>query len=287
MQSAEDKKMETKPKIADMHIHSNQSDGRLTPEEIIRMAQKIPHLAAIAITDHDTPEGSRRALAYGSKRLEIIPAIEFSCVRYGEEVHILGYYIDIDDHGLLQTEEKMLAFRAQRAEQFVEKLNENHIGITLSDVYRYAGGKAVGRPHIAQAILSGGYVQSLEEGYQKYLSPQSATYVPRQKMPVEEALKLIENAGGCSVLAHPVSIQNQSLVDEVIALGIKGLEVYHPTHTAQASEHYFALAQQHGLYKTGGSDFHFANHRRHMLIGQCGIDCEEVRRMREVYGKTK
>ncbi len=284
MKLAEKMKIEVGQKIADMHIHSTESDGRLTPEEIVRMAEKISHLAAVAITDHDTTAGSHRALAYGSQSVEIVAGIEFSCVRRNKEVHILGYYIDVENKELLNVEEKMLDFRVQRAEKFVRKLNEHGIAVTLEDVYRYAGGKAVGRPHIARAILRGGYVQSLEEGYEKYLSPQSETYVPRQKMHVEEAVRLIENAGGCSVFAHPASVKDPSLVEEVIALGVRGIEVYHPTHSAEASKCFLDLAQKHGLYITGGSDFHFSNPMRCTVIGECGVDYREILKMKKVFG---
>lgn len=123
-------------KMADMHIHSTASDGRLTPEELIRMAEKIPYLAAIAITDHDTPEGGRRALHYGSSIIKIIAGIEFSCIYGEEEAHILGYYIDTENEDLVQTEKKMLVARRQRAMRFVEKLQEKTLplhGMRYSD----------------------------------------------------------------------------------------------------------------------------------------------------------
>ncbi len=272
-------------KMADMHIHSTASDGRLTPEELIRMAEKIPYLAAIAITDHDTPEGGRRALHYGSSIIKIIAGIEFSCIYGEEEAHILGYYIDTENEDLVQTEKKMLVARRQRAMRFVEKLQEKNVAVTWDEVQRQAGGKAIGRPHIARAILRKGYVKTLDEAYEKYLSPQSDTYVPRQKMSVEEAVKVIEAAGGCSVLAHPAEIKNQSLIKGIIALGVKGIEVYHPSHDAAANAKYLDLAQRHGLFVTGGSDFHFNDNTRTWLVGDYGVECEQVRRMEEVYKK--
>jgi hypothetical protein len=267
--------------VADMHIHSNESDGVLKPEEIIRIAQKIPNMAAISITDHDTVEGSRKAINYPDKKIEFIPGIEFSCEKNSEEVHILGYYIDVGNEILSQTEKRLLRLRERRIHNFINKLNENGIRITIEDVHEYSTGKAVGRPHLAQAIFHHGYTQTMEEAYGNYLSAGCATYVPRSKMTVEEAMRVIECAGGISVIAHPSSLKNQNIVKEIIGMGIMGIEVYHPMNSNQNIEDYLKLAKENNLFITGGSDFHSSQRAGRPLFGQYNINYDHVKRMKK------
>lgn len=267
--------------FADMHIHSNESDGTLKPEEIIRVAQKIKNLRAISITDHDTAEGSRIALNYLPKSIEVISGIEFSCERNNEEVHILGYFIDVFNKYLLQAEESLLGTRKLRIEKFIDKLNNNKIKISADDVYKYSKGKAVGRPHVAQAIFHNGYTRSLEEAYCKYLIKESETYVPRAKMDVEEALEIVRVSGGISSLAHPSSIKNQNTVQEIINLGIQGIEAYHPMNSSANTQSYLCLAKEHNLFVTGGSDFHNLRQHDRASLGGCTVDYFHIEKMKK------
>jgi hypothetical protein len=269
--------------VADMHIHSNESDGVLKPEEIIRIVQKIPSMAAISITDHDTAEGSRKAIEYPNKKIEFIPGIEFSCEKNDEEVHILGYYIDVDNPLLFQTEKRLLRLREMRIHNFIKKLNENDIDITTEDVYKYSTGKAVGRPHLAQVLFHKGYTQTIEDAYNNYLSAGCATYVPRSKMSVEEAMHVIKSVGGLSVIAHPSSIKNQNTVKEIIDMGIMGIEVYHPMNSEQNMKSYLKLAQKYNLFITGGSDFHSSQRAGRPQLGQYNIDYEHIEKMKKYF----
>lgn len=269
--------------VADMHIHSNESDGSLSPEEIIRIAEKIPNMAAISITDHDTTEGSRKAIQYVNKKVDFIPGIEFSCERGGEEVHILGYYIDVNNDLLSQTEKKLLSLREKRIHNFIKKLNENGIHITTEDVYKYSTGKAVGRPHVAQAIFHKGYTQTIEDAYNKYLSAGCPTYVPRDKMSVEEAMKVIETAGGISIIAHPASLKNQETVQDIVDMGVMGIEVYHPMNSNDNIRNYQNLANEKNLFITGGSDFHYAQRANRPQLGQYSVDYAHIEKMKQYY----
>lgn len=266
---------------ADMHIHSNESDGTLKPEEIIRIAQKIKNLKAISITDHDTAEGSRIALNYSPKNVEVISGIEFSCERNNEEVHILGYFIDAYNKFLLQAEEKLLNIRSLRIEKFIEKLNDKKIKINSFDVYKFSTGKAVGRPHVAQAIFHKGYTKSVDEAYCKYLIKDSETYVPRIKMDVEEALKIIILSGGISVIAHPSSVKNNNTISEIIKLGVHGIEAYHPMNSADNTHRYLNLAKEHNLFITGGSDFHNSSQHDRASMGECTVDYCQIENIKK------
>lgn len=266
---------------ADMHIHSNESDGTLKPEEIIRVAQKIKNLKAISITDHDTAQGSRIALDYTSKNIEVIAGIEFSCERNDEEVHILGYFIDVYNKFLLETEEKLLNIRALRMEKFIEKLNDIKIKISIEDVYKFSTGKAVGRPHVAQTVFHKGYTKSVDEAYNKYLIKGSKTYVPRIKMDVEQAIKIINLSGGISVIAHPSSVKNSNTIMEIINIGIQGIEAYHPMNSAENTQRYLNLAKENNLFITGGSDFHNSRQHDKASIGECTVDYCQIEKMKK------
>jgi len=271
---------------ADMHIHSNESDGMLTAEEIIRIAQKIKNLKAVSITDHDTAQGSRIAEKYKQDSVEIITGIEFSCEKNNEEVHILGYFFDADNNVLLQTEKRLLDIRSKRIEKFIEKLNDKKIRISLSDVYKYSTGKAVGRPHVAQAIFHKGYTQSIDEAYSKYLLKESPTYVPRAKMTVEEAIQVIKLSGGISVIAHPSSVHNQKTIEQIISMGIDGLEVYHPMNSAENTIKYLKIAEEKKLFITGGSDFHFSQRNDRASIGECNVAYRHVKDIKNYVKKN-
>ncbi|NMC56010.1 MAG: PHP domain-containing protein [Eubacteriaceae bacterium] len=265
---------------ADMHIHSNESDGTLKPEEIIRVAQKINNLKAISITYHDTAQGSRIALDYMPKNIEVIAGIEFSCERNDEEVHILGYFIDVYNKFLLETEEKLLNIRALRIEKFIEKLNGIKIKISIDDVYKFSTGKAVGRPHVAQAIFHKGYTKSVDEAYCKYLIKESETYVPRIKMDVEQAMEVINLSGGVSVIAHPSSVKNRNTISEIINIGIQGIEAYHPMNSPDSTLKYLNLAKENNLFITGGSDFHNSRQHDKASMGECTVDYYQIEKIK-------
>lgn len=247
--------------IADLHIHSTASDGRLSPREIVNQAMRVG-LSHIAITDHDTVAAHkelRRAVALDQavSKPAIIPGIEFSTDLPKHEVHILGYYIDIDNSKLSSQLEVILNDRLQRSKVMVDKLNKLGYLIDYSRVLAIAGpAKSVGRPHIAKALVEKKYFETVAKAFEQVLAKNGPAYVPHYKLTPEQVISLIEQAGGIAILAHPGLIGDDDLVMDLIKSGIHGLEVYHPEHDQAMTRRYLSIADKYNLKITGGSDFH-------------------------------
>lgn len=242
--------------IADLHIHSTASDGRLTPYEIYEQA-KLANLSFIAITDHDTIEGVLEFQSLPTSGINIIPGVEFNTDIPGYEVHILGYGIDIHNSQLINQLDKLAQDRTLRARKMVDKLTSLGFPIDYGHVLQIAGNsKAIGRPHIAKALIEKNYFASMEEVFTTLLDCNGPAYVPHYKLTPEEAIQLVQTAGGTAILAHPGLIGNDEVVFKLIQNGLDGLEIYHPKHTQPQTEAYRALACTHNLKISGGSDFH-------------------------------
>jgi predicted metal-dependent phosphoesterase TrpH len=247
--------------LADLHIHTTASDGRLSPQEIVRQAEEAG-LSHIAITDHDTVAAHLALRAQDVtgprvSRLSIIPGIEFSTDLPGHEVHILGYFIDIDNSKLTDQLAIITNDRLQRAKLMVDKLNKLGYSIDYDRVLAIAGqATSVGRPHIAKALLENNYFSSVADVFTQLLSPNGPAYVPHYKLTPEQVIRLITAAGGMAIVAHPGLIGDDRLVVDLIRAGLHGLEVYHPEHDQVMTSKYLAIAQKYNLKITGGSDFH-------------------------------
>ena len=225
----------------DLHIHSTASDGTLSPIEILRLARQL-NLGAIAITDHDTMAGVKDALAHGiPPSLKFLTGVEISVLpppsfSYLGSFHILGYAIDPDNTLLNQTFGELQQARNNRNPHILKILNELGCNITLAQVQKEAGECQLGRPHIAQFMIKKGYVKSISEAFDRYLSQGKPAYVDKYRLDCARAIEIISSGGGVPVLAHPFLIQQQNdqiLEDLVITLkkmGLKGLEVYYPEH---------------------------------------------------------
>lgn len=252
------------PAFVDLHIHSTASDGSLSPREIIETAEDAG-LRAIAITDHDTVDGSVEACQYqDTSSVEILPAIEFS-VRYDlGGMHILGYLIRVDDVSLIEAVRVVQEARAKRNRQIVDRLQGLGLDASYDEISKVSGGGQVGRPHIAQVLVNKGFAESIDDAFIKYLRKGSPAYVERYRFPPMEAIQTILQAGGVPVLAHPFTLNAKSEWDlerTVVGLkeaGLKGLEAYYPAHGPVRTRQYERLAHRHGLLVTGGSDFHGA-----------------------------
>jgi predicted metal-dependent phosphoesterase TrpH len=245
--------------IADLHIHTTASDGRLSPEAVLEQAAKAG-LSHIAITDHDTLDGlleldRKKIVALPS--LTVIPGIECSAYLENYEVHILGYYIDIFDHDL-QTQLRVLTdYRRRRVGRILEKLNQLGYELDYDDVLKIGSkATAIGRSHIAQALVSKGFFSAIADVFSALLEINAPAYVPNYKLTPGQVLALIKAAGGIPVLAHPGLIKNDDVVLDLIRQGICGIEAYHPRHDEQQIRHYTEVAARHRLFVTGGSDFH-------------------------------
>ncbi len=246
----------------DLHLHTTASDGVLTPSGIVDYA-KEKGLKAIAVTDHDTIDGNGEALDEGEKLgLEVIPGVEISAQFDLGSMHILGYFVDIGNRILNEKLSLLQETRAQRNPRMVQKLRELGVEITYDEVEHASGGGQVGRPHFAQVLLQKGYVNTVQEAFDRYLGKGAPAYVDKFRFDPKEAIRLIREAQGIPVLAHPFTlhilsaIQLKALLNELIELGLIGIEVYYPEHTEDQISLYESLAEKHRLLVTGGSDYH-------------------------------
>lgn len=241
---------------ADLHVHTTASDGRLTPEEVMAAASAAG-LSYVAITDHDTLDGLAALAIHPAASPVLIPGIEFSTDLPNNEVHILGYYIDPSNDELRRQIKLIKNDRTDRAERMVAKLSKLGYPVSLDRVCFHAGEtSAVGRPHVAAALVERGYFPDTAAVFDTLLGRDRPGYVPHYKLTPAQTVEIIKAAGGIAVLAHPGLVGDDAIVDEVIARGIDGLEVYHPKHDTAATARYAALAAARRLAVTGGSDFH-------------------------------
>jgi len=246
----------------DLHLHTTASDGVLSPSEIVRYA-KGKGLKAIAITDHDTIDGNVEALDEGAKSgLEVISGVEISAQFDLGSMHILGFFIDIGNTALKERLSLLQETRAPRNPKMVEKLRELGVELSYDEILHASGGGQVGRPHFAQVLLKKGYVNTVQEAFDRYLGKGAPAYVNKFRFDPKEAMELIREAGGIPVLAHPFTLhipfphQLDALLGELVRFGLMGIEASYPEHTKDQISLYKGLAQKHDLLVTGGSDYH-------------------------------
>lgn len=245
----------------DLHLHTTHSDGSLAPGEVLDLAHKAG-VTALAITDHDITTGIPDALSAGELLgIEVIPGVEISS-RYGEnELHILGYFLDWQDAELHRRLAALRDSRHRRNPLIVERLRSLGIDIGYDEVRALAGTDAVGRPHIARALMEKGVVTSAKEAFDRFLAEGKPAYVPRDLPDPAEAIGWIKAAHGVAVLAHPTWVRASGdqlfeLVRQLKSGGLDGIEAHYSTHTHRQTREYLSLAKQLGLLVTGGSDFH-------------------------------
>lgn len=272
--------------LYDLHVHTTASDGVETPEQVIVKAAQMG-LAGLAITDHDTVDGLKPALQFiqaNGINIDFIPGIELNTDFGADEVHILGYFIDHHDKQLINSLMDIRIQRYQRAEKMVAKLQAIGLGISFEQVQKLAQGDIIGRPHIARALQQAGYVLSEEEAFQKYIDRGKPGYVPRYKFSPDQAIALIKQAGGISILAHPGLIKEFGKINKLIAMGVEGLEVYYPEHHPDQVIEFARLAEQHHLLMSGGSDFHGSgSSESRNQLGFAGIDKDMMERIWEYH----
>lgn len=242
--------------FADLHLHTLFSDGTFTPEEL---AQRGGHagLMAMALTDHDTTEGCpRMAAACESLGIEFIPGAELTAEHNDNEVHLLGYFLDIQHPRLLAEIKRFQNVRQNRIREMAAKLNQLNVPLRAETVFELANCHSPGRPHVARAMVQEGLCESLEEAFERFLKKGRPAWVPKHKIFALDAIELIHEAGGLAVMAHPGLNRNDDVIPELARLGLDGLECFHTKHTPSASERYLQLAGRLKLAVTGGSDCH-------------------------------
>lgn len=272
-------------KLADLHVHTNLSDGTFSPEKVVEYS-KVKGLDAIAITDHDCVMGITPAvIAAKGIDLEIIPGVELTAELGEEEIHILGYFIDWQKNSFVKKLEEIVKVREQRAKEILTKLRKYKLEISEKELFRLSGAGCVGRLHIAHLLVRKVYVFSISEAFKKYIGNKSPCYVKKFKLSPKEAMDMIKGVGGVAILAHPktVNFENKTTEDilkRLIKDGIGGIEVYHSDHTAKDEDNFKALAKKYNLLVTGGSDCHGLGKKR-VLIGKVKIPYEFVEEIRK------
>ena len=243
-------------KTADLHLHTTFSDGTDAPARVVELAKQAG-LAAMAITDHDNTEALAVA-APVAKRLgiELIPGIAMSASAEGQEVHLLGFFIDPAHPGMVQHLKEQQARRVERVHEMVKRLGQVGVRIDAAEVLTLAGEGTVGRPHVARILLKHGYIASLPEAFSKYIGPKNPGFVPGSPLLPAQVIRVIRESGGIPVLAHPIYLDRDPLIEAFMRDGLAGLEVYHSGHNPETVRRYEEIADRLSLLKTGGSDYH-------------------------------
>jgi predicted metal-dependent phosphoesterase TrpH len=266
---------------ADLHAHSTYSDGRLTPTELIERAAS-KGLEVLALTDHDCIDGTAEAQEAAQRypQLLFIPGVELSTDVPHGEVHLLGYFLDWRNPRFQDRLARLRRSRLERGQKMLAKLKRLGIDVPWQRVKEIAGDGAVGRPHIALAMLEAGHISSLEEAFERYLGRNGPAYVEREKIAATEAVELITSASGLPVLAHPRDLQNlESLVVELKEAALIGIEVYYQDYDQQTIERLLAVARQHDLLPLGGSDFHGIGGAHERDLGDIPFPFEPVQQL--------
>lgn len=262
----------------DLHIHSNASDGQLSPSEVIRKSAELG-LSVIALADHDTVNGIAEALeaAQAYPRLTVIPAVEINTDIPHGEAHVLGYFIDYTDRELNDSLLKLRDSRRRRAQQMIAKLATLGVHIEWERVQEIAGSGTIGRPHIAKAILEKGYIASTREAFPKYIGKDGPAYVEREKITPTGAVELVMRASGLPVLAHPFTIpEPEEMITQLERAGLAGIEAYYNNYTDKQVSELLSLAEKHGLITTGGSDYHGFDGSFEATLGGADVPMESA-----------
>ena len=266
-------------KFADLHLHTQFSDGTFTPEELVGRASKLG-FAAIALTDHDSVEGcARAAAACAAVQMEFIPGAELTAEHDDTEVHILGYFLDTQNKVLLDRIGKFQAVRQNRIYEMCAALNKLGIPLKAESVFALANCKSPGRPHVARALVKEKLIGNLDEAFEKYLKKGRPAWVPKNKMSALEGIELIHQAGGLAVMAHPGLNRTDDIIPGLVKAGLDGIECFHTKHSTVMSERYLEIAEKYDLLVTGGSDCHGFS-KKQPLIGTVKLPYEHVEKMK-------
>ncbi len=267
-------------KKADMHTHTLFSDGALSPKELVRRAY-VCGISILSITDHDSVDGFAEAVEEGKKLgMEIIPGVELSATLGEKDIHILGYFFDVQDPTFRNALSLFKRERFFRAERIVRKLQAIDLPLTLDSVLERAGNAAVGRPHIAAALFDEGYTASYIEAFERYIGDNGPAYEPKYRISPEDAISFIANAGGISILAHPSKYISDTELAELIRAGLDGIEVIHPSHGPDRIKYYRGIVAEYFLLEGGGSDFHGGKRNDESALGAFTIDVDQIEAMK-------
>ncbi len=266
--------------FADLHVHTNYSDGFFSPEIIVQKAIEIG-LGAIAVTDHDGVEGIQSAVdAARDVPLEVIPGVEISAFDRDKEIHLLGYFVDYQDSSFTRILEKMRRNRVERMKKILGLLSFKGIKIEEHEMFGMGKDRAVGRLHLARVMARDKIVRNTKEAFDKYIGDKGSCYVRHKRLDYREAIAMIKSSGGVAVLAHPVVTDVDERIPEYVKNGLRGIEVYHSKQNTSDNQKYLKIADEYGLLITGGSDCH-GNVYGKMLLGTAGVNKRSVDEIRE------
>ena len=263
----------------DLHLHSTASDGSLSPSALA-WAARSGGLDVIAIADHDTTAGIREARNSNTGNIHIIPAIELSCTYLEREVHILGYFIDPDDPGIVSYASAAVDRRLERMRQMIDRLADMRVHVTLDEVIAAAepGARVLGRPHLARVLVARGFASNVADAFDRLIGDQSPAFVPTRLLEPCDAIRLIHGAGGVAIWAHPRSDAFQRDADAFVKWELDGVECYRPRATLQEIAQFEDYAQRNGLLLSGGSDWHGVWQGR---LGDFFVSPEEIGKLLE------
>ena len=264
----------------DLHVHTDYSDGSLSPREVVRLAKEAG-FTAIGIADHDEVGGVTEAIWAGhSNGLEIVPAVELTSGCDGKEIHLLGYLVDHHNQTLRENLKHFRYERFKRMEKMIIILRELGLKINLEAVRRIAGHGSLGRLHLARTLFQQKVVGTVQEAFDIYIGMGKPAYVEKPRLDVSEAIHLITSTGGIPVLAHPKLAHVDKSIPELVRLGIRGIEVFYTKHTPHDVDKYLAIASKYDLLVTGGSDCH-GEIKDSMLLGSVKMPYRYLAALRE------
>ena len=258
--------------FVDLHLHTTASDGAFSPKRIVQMALDAG-LRAVAITDHDSTDGVEEAIAAAAGTgLAVIPGVEISSDLPQGEAHILGYFLDSHNPELVELLATLRKARWERAQRMVEKLGALGMPVSWDRVAAIANGGAVGRPHVARALMEAGHVSSVQDAFALYIGREGPAYVDRYKLTPVEVTQAVVRWGGLPVLAHPSFVMDLTgLLSHLVPAGLVGLEVYYTGYPPEVTANLLRLARSNGLVGTGGSDFHGRSVVAGAVLGSVGV----------------
>ena len=270
--------------LVDLHLHTLASDGRLTPTQLVDLIAS-KGVTVAAISDHDTTDGIAEAVraAAGHPNLEIIPAIELSTDIPGDEIHMLGYFLQYEDEEFQAILRRFREGRLERGRMMVEKLAALGKPVDWERVKEIAGDGSVGRPHIALAMVEAGYFKEPKEAFYEYLGRNGLAYAEREKMTPEEGVEMLARVGGTAVLAHPANLEDlDTKVVQLKEAGLVGMEVHYAMYSEETIQRLVEVANRHGLIPCGGSDYHGLGNTGEQEPGLLGPPMESVERLAKI-----
>jgi predicted metal-dependent phosphoesterase TrpH len=266
--------------LIDLHLHTTCSDGTLSPETLVAEAARVG-ITVLAVTDHDTVAGLPEAEAAAAARgLRLVPGIEITTVNGSADVHLLAYFVDRASPRLAALLARLRDERLARGAEMVDRLRAAGAPIgdaALADAA--ASSRSIGRPQIARALVAAGHAASVDDAFERFLSPGRAAYVPHRGPSPADAIATVTAAGGLASLAHPGLLQHDDWIPGLAADGLSALEAYHSSHDAQTCGRYVRLASSLGLLVTGGSDYHGPGMRRSEFFGVAGLPQDDFARL--------